>query len=497
MAFVALPVQEELFNTLRTPGIRIVGFGGGIRGTKTWGSLAILISLCRLFPKSRWAIVRKGLPDIRRNVLPSFNKLRAELGTFVGEVNQSDWTATCANGSQIVFFPESLDTDPDLDRWKGLEVNGFLLEEANELAEKSYHKAIERAGAWIVPSGLQQPPPYILCTFNPCANWPKHVFYEPWKQGTIAPPYAFIPATAADNPYIPEQQREAWKSLPEQEYKRFVEGDWEVLTGRYYDVLDARVHLIPRSALPDPFPQWWEYWGGYDWGYSHWAVMGAFARDSDGTTYLLDSHWVRKQQDADQALSFAHALPAPCLGVVYAGQDCWAKSTARGGSGVTTFEVFAHHGINLIQADTDKANGGRGLRGMLAFKRDAASGAITEYPQLYIVDTPGNRRVFNQLAEIMPDENDINKPGKVDADSEGRGGDDGADMLRYGVSSRLPAAIAPERGRPEDVHPGFLSGTAKRKEPGKVSLTTLMQQNRTPQRPWQMPTQRGAKKVEV
>ena len=211
---------------------RIIGFGGGIRGTKTWGSLAAIIALCRIFPGSRWAIVRSDLPTLRRNTIPSFIKLKNFARNFVGDINQSVWTAECANGSQIIFFPEQFAQDPDLDRWKGLEVNGFLLEEANELNEKSFNKAIERAGSWIIPStqdnpNPKQPKPLILCTFNPAGNWVKRVFYDPWKAGTIQPPVYFLPTTIADNPYVSDDYRESLKSLPPEEYRRFVEGDWE------------------------------------------------------------------------------------------------------------------------------------------------------------------------------------------------------------------------------------------------------------------------------
>lgn len=440
LTFTALPVQEQLFDTLRDGRFRIIGFGGGIRGTKTWGSLAILVTLCKLFPRSRWAVVRKDLPTLRRNTIPSFDKLREQLGGFVGELNQSTWTYPCANGSEIIVFSESLDIDPDLSRWKGLEVNGFLLEEADELAEQSFHKAIERAGAWIVPEGGVQPPPYVICTFNPCANWPKHVFYEPWQNGTIGAPYAFIPATAADNPYIPELQREAWKQLPEQEYRRFVQGDWDVLSGRYYDVIDQRVHLAQR---PRDLPPWWTYWGAFDWGYAHWAVFGAFAQDGDGTGYLLDTVWQRRAQDEEYATTIKAVAPKPCLNLVYAGHDCWQQTMARGASGVTTAEVFAKAGILLVRADIDRVNGGRAVRRTLSFARDPETGAITRRPKVYVVDTPGNRRLLDQLSEIMPDENNVEKPAKIDCDSEGRGGDDGADMFRYGIASHKQLAVAP------------------------------------------------------
>jgi hypothetical protein len=441
--FVALPVQERLFNTVRDGKHRIVGFGGGIRGTKTWGSLALLVTLCRIFPRSRWAVVRKDLPTLKRNTFPSFEKLRELFGGFVGPINQSDWTSTCRNGSKIIWFPESLQEDPDLSRWKGLEVNGFLMEEADELAERSYYKALERAGAWIVPNGTQ-PPPYVICTFNPCANWPKRVFYEPWKNGAIAAPYAFVPATQADNPYVADEQREAWRSLPEQEYKRFVEGDWDVLTGRYYGELDARVHVKGREALPDPIPLWWEMWGSYDWGYAHWATFGLWVKDANGTPHLVDTLWLRRHQDPAQAREIVRFVEdhkmSPALNQVYAGRDAFNKVTAHGASGESTADVFLKYGIRLERADDDKVNGGRAVRRALHITTEPDG---SQSAGVYLLRTAGNLRVYDQLAEVMPDENDVNKPAKMDCDAEGRGGDDGADMFRNGLSTQIPEAVEP------------------------------------------------------
>ena len=70
-------------------------YGGAIRGGKTVWLLETIFLLCRVFAGSRWAIVRKDLPTLRRNTIPSFNLLRPE--RFVGAINQSDWTARCSN----------------------------------------------------------------------------------------------------------------------------------------------------------------------------------------------------------------------------------------------------------------------------------------------------------------------------------------------------------------------------------------------------------------
>lgn len=427
---------------------RIIGFGGGIRGTKSWGSLASLMTLCRIYPGSRWAVIRKDLKRLRDTTIPSYEKLRQRTGDFFAPVNMQAWESPARNGSIILFRGENIDKDPELLRFHGYEVNGFLNEEADELSERTLIKEIERAGTWIIPGDVPQPSAYILNTFNPCAGWPRRRFYSPWKAGTIAPPYCFIPTTAADNPYISDAQREAWREMPDHEYRRFVLGDWDALTGAYYDTLSTE-HLVEREALPADWPAHWRYWGSYDWGYGHWAVLCFWATDTDGVDWLLDSLWLRKMQDNEYADEYLREtdpetghLPRACLRMVFAGHDCWNKVIAHGASGESTWSVFAAKGIALTRADIDLVNGGRAVNRQLKARPF----------RVRIVKTKGNLRLFDQVGEIMPDENDIRKPGKVDADEHGVGGDDAADAFRYGVATRVGAAKVPatEQVKEED-----------------------------------------------
>lgn len=230
LTFQATPKQAAFAGAVFSGSYNYLAFGGAIRGGKSYIAVALLFVLCRIYPRSRWAIVRTDLPRLRRNTQPVIEKLRPV--DFCGPLNGSTWSYKCRNGSEILFHPESIKDDPDLDRWKGLEVNGFVLEEANELAEQSWYKAIERAGSWIIPPTAQdpepaQPDPLILLTFNPALAWVKWRFYDPWRAGTLQPPYFFQPATVADNPYIGDAYREQLKNMPEREYRRFVEGEWE------------------------------------------------------------------------------------------------------------------------------------------------------------------------------------------------------------------------------------------------------------------------------
>lgn len=218
------PKQAEFAEAVFSGRYNYLLYGGAIRGGKTVAVLALIIVLCRVYPGSRWAVVRRDLPSLKRNVVPTFERLKPR--PFVGDINRTDWNVKCANGSEILFFPESIKDDPDLDRWKGLEVNGFALEEANELSETSYNKAIERAGSWMCP-GKEQPPPLVMLTCNPARNYVRRVFYEPWKLGKLEPPYYYLPARVTDNPHLSAAYLESIKNLPLPVYRRFVGGDWE------------------------------------------------------------------------------------------------------------------------------------------------------------------------------------------------------------------------------------------------------------------------------
>lgn len=218
-----------------------------------------------------------------------------------------------------------------------------------------------------------------------------------------------------------------------------LDAELNVLGGRYYQLTD--VHLIPRDALPERLPTHWEYWGAFDWGYAHWAVGGVFAR-SENAFFLLDSSWQRRAQDDEYAQGFQRLIadtqiPAGKLYDILGGADCMSRHTARGASGVTTAEIFAERALYIIPADTDKVNGGRAVR------RALAASDPSRRQGFYLVDTPTNRRVYAQLCEIIPDPNDVNKPCKVDADADGKGGDDGADMVRYGLATHVPGVITP------------------------------------------------------
>lgn len=215
-------------------------YAGSIRAGKTIVVIAIVILLAKAFPGSRWAFVRKDYPTIRLTTIPSFFKYAPSNFVSEKDYNKNEHIAKCKNGSEIIFISESIEKDRDLNKWKGLEVNGFVFDQIEEISQITFNKAIERRGQWRIDP---MPPSLILASANPAQCWIKNYFYDRHLNGTLPSDIYFQQADIFKNPYIDVDYIESLKSLPPEIYRRFVLNSW--------DVSDDINQLVPSGAMYD------------------------------------------------------------------------------------------------------------------------------------------------------------------------------------------------------------------------------------------------------
>lgn len=137
---------------------------------------------------------------------------------------------------------EGFDTDKELNRFRGLEINGAFIDEINEIQEATFDKIIERAGSWFHSPSC---PIKILASCNPTQGWVKKRFYEPFQSNTLPAGIAYVPAKIFDNPYIPENYFNSLKLLPRFQYEVFVEGNWDIslkVGGEFYKCFELDKH---------------------------------------------------------------------------------------------------------------------------------------------------------------------------------------------------------------------------------------------------------------
>lgn len=216
-----------------------------IRGAKSyWGCLE-LISMCFQFPNSRWIMLRESMPTLKRTLLVTFteNFLQKGFSRYVEKFDMMTHTLTWNNGSQIIFMAESYDTDKDLNRFRGLEINGAFIDEVNEIREQTFNKVIERSGSWFGSEGC---PTKILMSCNPSNNWVKERFYDNFKNKTLPQGIAYIEAKITDNPHIPQSYLDSLKMLPKYQYEVFVNGNWDIQLkqgGEFYKSFELDKHV--------------------------------------------------------------------------------------------------------------------------------------------------------------------------------------------------------------------------------------------------------------
>lgn len=243
------PKQQTFINAVFSGLYRFLFYGGAAGGGKTYVGLAILILLARFFPNSKWHVIRKDFTKLKANTIPSFHKLcpKRFLLKFI------DGVAYFRNGSQIIFKGENFNYDKELTWMDGLETNGFLLEEVQELQEAFFNKCKLRAGRNIIVGSngeqMEQPPILIICTGNPSQNWSKKTFVTPFMEGKLAAPFYYLQSLMTDNRYLTKDYIDGLDTLDSKTHKRFVKGDWSVIDVDcpfMYD-FDGNKHVKPAG----------------------------------------------------------------------------------------------------------------------------------------------------------------------------------------------------------------------------------------------------------
>lgn len=251
--------QLEATMLLSDPEVTFILYGGAIRGAKTFWLIVIFFKLALLYPNSRWVIIRADLPRLKRTVLPAVYEILKdpEFGPRLANENKGTMTFTFDNGSVVMLFSENFATDKDLDRFKGLEANGFGADEINELQEMTLNKMNERAGSWL-NAGYSvygfKPRPIVIATCNPTKNWVKQLIYDKWIDGTLSREKRYVQAKITDNPYVPKSVIRNYKNtLPYVQFQRFVAGDWEIeeqTGGEFIRNFNGNKHVKPTPFIP-------------------------------------------------------------------------------------------------------------------------------------------------------------------------------------------------------------------------------------------------------
>lgn len=263
----ASPEQQEAFEYGPAPICMSGGYGSG----KTVVACLKLLYLMDRFPNSRWLVARRKWVDLTKTTMQTFFKLCPPQAYSLGRRSDQEKILTLNNGSTVYW--QQLD-DPEIATViQGVEINGFFIDQAEEVEEEVFEKLSSRVGRWDqarVPQelvdlepewpwrdrdGNPQVPPYIMIACNPDneLHWIYRRFHPDspeWQEspgltatGEEIPSYRdqgykLITMPSDSNRFLPESALNQLKVRDESFQKRYRRGEWGIPEGQIHQISD-------------------------------------------------------------------------------------------------------------------------------------------------------------------------------------------------------------------------------------------------------------------
>ncbi|MDD3369133.1 MAG: phage terminase large subunit [Lachnospiraceae bacterium] len=282
-----------------------VGFGGARGGGKSWAIRFKAVVLCLNHSGIKVMIVRKSYPELTENHIKPLKSM-----LFVGtpgspaKYNDSKKEMTFLNGSSILF--RYCDTEKDVDRYQGTEVDVLFLDEATQLSESQIKKIIACV------RGVNEFPKRIYYTCNPSGQgmgYIKRIFIDrKYELGEYPDDYSFIQSLVTDNKALmksnPDYIRQL-EALPPKLRDAWLNGRWDVFEGAYFEEFRATPdpiecesagitveqaldeHRWTHVIKPFEIPVEWKIYRSYDWGYGKPFSCAWWAVDYEGCAYRI------------------------------------------------------------------------------------------------------------------------------------------------------------------------------------------------------------------
>ena len=463
-AFVECPVFE-------------VVYGGARGGGKTFGCLGEFILHSQAYgPKAKGLFLRRTREALK-DAIREAKVLYRDIAEWKSTKNEFHFKT----GAVLVF--NYLDRDDDAENYQGHQYTRVYIEELTQFPDPApvFKMFATLRSAHGVPCQFR-------ATCNPGGaghNWVKARYIDNGPFSVITDPDSglgrvFIPAKTDDNPSLLQNDPDYVARLKQSGSKELVHawlnGDWSVIEGAYFNEWDPDLHVLPHSEVLAKINSDWRYFMSMDWGSASPFSVGWYA-------IVPDETWVSTRKIPRGALIRVREyyglakgqynrglkLPAEMVGreiknrtkekLLYGVLD---PSAFKQDGGPSVAERMGAAGARFRRADNRRIarRGSFGGWDMCRFRLLGEGGV----PMFYC--TEASPHFIRTVPVIQHDKNNIE-----DLDTEAE--DHVADEWRYAMMSRpwVPKGIAaPDTKDPFNVYNAFIKDTLGRKEEDRVRL---------------------------
>jgi hypothetical protein len=471
-ALLECPIFEVFYGGARGGGKTESSIGDWLQHSSEYGEGAIGIFVRRKF---------KQLAEVIARTKQIFPKLGAKYNE-----QKAEWRM--GNGARLKFV--YLERDSDAEEYQGHNYTRVYVEEVTNFPSPSpvdKLRATLRSGTG-VPVGMR-------LTGNPGGpghNWVKKRYIDPCKTGfkviaeeceieidgvkqTVKLERVFIPSKLGDNVLLirndPTYVLRLRQSGSEQLVKAWLEGNWDIVDGAFFDEFSEALHVKPNSIISAITPQTIRF-RSFDWGSARPFSVGWYA--------ICDGLWPRENPLPHGAIFKYrewYGAKGPNIGLKMTAREV-QEGVTEGGVRISDGILQMEEGERIRYAVADPAifirNGGPSIAESMAKcrwrradnKRQAGWEAVRQrlagedgVPMLYFSDQCED--TIRTLPTLQHEEKNIED---LDTDAE----DHAADELRYACMSR-PWKPAP---------PVIAQGLQMPLLPNQMTISQLVERNR-------------------
>lgn len=324
-------------------------YGGAAGGGKSYGQLVDALLFALKYQGSKQLILRNTFPELQRSlILVSFTLIPKEVASYNSATHI--WRFNC--GSMIEFG--YLETDKDVQKYQSAEYDVIRFDELTHFTEYQYTYMHSRV------RGTNSFPKQIKSSTNPCGKghaWVKARFIDPMPPNTvytddIGRTRIFIPAKVQENVFLMRADPgyiARLKSLPEDQQKALLDGNWDVFEGQYFTEFDRTIHVIEPFDLPKHWRRYFTLDYGLDMLAAHWIAV-----DTTGKCYVYREVCQPDLIISDAAKKILDTEGDDKIHMRFGPPDLWNR---RQETGKSAAEIFAEHGVHLIQANNERVQG--------------------------------------------------------------------------------------------------------------------------------------------
>jgi hypothetical protein len=249
-------------------------FGGAAGPGKSKALLMEAILQAHEVPGANTLLLRRTFSELEQTLLLYFRRdIPREL---YKSYNESKHVVTWWNGSTTRFG--YCQSEADVYQYQGAEFLFIGIDELTLFTLRQWQFLTSRnrcpvPGAFPCMAGATNPG-------NIGHAWVKSLWIEKQAASGMEHPeefdasdYDFIPARVTDNPIYAgdENYLKTLRALPSHLKRAFLDGDWDVYAGQYFDRFDASRHVVRAEQID--WKPWWPRWISVDWGFEHPAAV--------------------------------------------------------------------------------------------------------------------------------------------------------------------------------------------------------------------------------